>query len=108
MLGTLPKFASKYLPGPVHEFCFSHSKSPISNICKVHLLPKASDNGPQFPHLSKDGLDLKCLASLALNMLSFSWRFISNIIPIENTCKSTICEFAICFQQNDYTYFPTE
>lgn len=52
-IGHLAQICQQILVGPMHEFCFSHSKSPVGNICKVHLLPRANDNGTQFLHLSR-------------------------------------------------------
>lgn len=77
----LAQTCRKYMPGSVHEFSSSHAKSHVSK-SRIRLPPKESDNGPQFPQLSKGGLDCKCSSVCSMNMLSFSWRFISNVIPI--------------------------
>lgn len=56
-LGSLNRFASKHMPGPVPKFSFSDSKTHAHNFI-IRLPPKETDNGPQFPHLSKGGIGL--------------------------------------------------
>lgn len=53
----LTRFASKYMPRPVPKFSFSDSKTRAQNF-STRLPPKESDNGPQFPHLSKGKIGL--------------------------------------------------